>query len=49
MNKNKKNSQFLESLYIIIELTRWVKLINLNFDIIYWSIKYKFIDVLNQS
>ncbi len=28
--------------------TRWVKLIDLNFDIIYWSVKYKFVDILNQ-
>ena len=32
----------------IINLTRWVQLNYLIFDIIYWSIKDKFIDILNQ-
>lgn len=27
--------------------TRWVKLNNLNFDIINWSVKDKFIDILH--
>ena len=31
-----------------IILTRWVQLSNLYFDVIYWSIKDKFIHVLNQ-
>ena len=30
-----------------IKLTRWVKLNNLNFDIINWSVKDKFIDILH--
>ena len=32
---------------LIIKLTRWVKLNNLNFDIINWSVKDKFIDILH--
>ncbi|OYU83484.1 MAG: DNA methyltransferase [Flavobacterium sp. BFFFF2] len=32
----------------ICPLTRWVKLIDLNFDIINWSVKYEFVDILNQ-
>jgi len=31
----------------IVNLTRWVKLSDLNFDIINWSVKDKFIDILN--
>jgi hypothetical protein len=30
-----------------LQVTRWVKLNDLNFDIIYWSVKDKFIDILN--
>ncbi len=30
-------------------LTRWVKLCDLNFDIVYIPVEYKFIKVLNQS
>ncbi len=37
----------LSALLELIKTTRWVKLINLNFDIINWSIKDKFIDVLD--
>ena len=32
---------------IFILLTRWVKLNDLNFDIINWSVKDKFIDILH--
>jgi hypothetical protein len=42
------NVHRLEKDNTIISLTRWVKLIDLNFDIIYWSVKYKFVDILNQ-
>lgn len=31
----------------IINKTRWVKLNDLNFDIINWSVKDKFIDILH--
>ena len=31
----------------IYYLTRWVKLNDLNFDIINWSVKDKFIDILH--
>ena len=31
----------------ILDLTRWVKLNDLNFDIINWSVKDKFIDILH--
>lgn len=31
----------------IVDLTRWVKLNDLNFDIINWSVKDKFIDILH--
>ena len=34
-------------LIITIILTRWVKLNDLNFDIINWSVKDKFIDILH--
>jgi hypothetical protein len=39
-----------KDIYIIIILiiTCWVQLNYLRFNIIYWSVKYKFIDVLNQ-
>ena len=32
----------------LTKITRWVQLDYLIFDIIYWSIKDKFIDILNQ-
>ena len=32
---------------ILLLLTRWVKLNDLNFDIINWSVKDKFIDILH--
>ena len=31
----------------LFEITRWVKLNDLNFDIINWSVKDKFIDILH--
>lgn len=33
--------------WFFIILTRWVKLNDLNFDIINWSVKDKFIDILH--
>ena len=36
------------SLILLLLLTRWVKLNDLNFDIINWSVKDKFIDILHQ-
>lgn len=35
------------NMYTFIKLTRWVKLNDLNFDIINWSVKDKFIDILH--
>ena len=35
------------NLPIFIYITRWVKLNDLNFDIINWSVKDKFIDILH--
>ena len=31
----------------LLNITRWVKLNDLNFDIINWSVKDKFIDILH--
>ena len=51
--QNKRNWEYLcsnrynEDFNKIIRLTRWVKLNNLNFDIINWSVKDKFIDILH--
>ena len=39
--------RFQAYLTLYIKLTRWVKLNNLIFNIIYRSIKYEFIDILN--
>ena len=36
--------EFVEKL---LKITRWVKLNDLNFDIINWSVKDKFIDILH--
>ena len=41
-----KNSTPLIVLFLLIT-TRWVKLNDLNFDIINWSVKDKFIDILH--
>lgn len=30
------------------DLTRWVQLIDVNFDSVNWSIEEKFIDIMNQ-
>ena len=35
------------SIYVFIILTRWVKLNKLIFNIVYRSVKYEFIDILN--
>ena len=32
----------------LITFTRWVQLNDLNFNIVYWSVEDKFIDILNQ-
>lgn len=37
----------MEKIIVINNLTRWVKLNDLNFDIINWSVKDKFIDILH--
>ena len=37
----------IKNCYFLIKLTRWVKLNDLNFDIINWSVKDKFIDILH--
>ena len=52
LDYNTSNKYYIEAYKIIkntnnIQLTRWVKLNDLNFDIINWSVKDKFIDILH--
>ena len=49
----KKNAEMVFDIFksmfeIDIKRTRWVKLVYLNFDIVDWSVKYEFVDILNQ-
>ena len=46
-DKQTSDLELAEKLSDIINLTRWVKLNDLNFDIINWSVKDKFIDILH--
>ena len=51
--KNEFNSEYKSIYYsnnfkaFLYDNTRWVKLNDLNFDIINWSVKDKFIDILH--
>ena len=47
INKIKVINNYEIYFVYIAKLTRWVKLNDLNFDIINWSVKDKFIDILH--